>query len=493
MTQRERKRTLAAQLAAKSLDRPKILFAASECAPLAKTGGLADVVGTLPRYLNALGFDARVIVPYHRVIKSAWSEKVEYLFSFEIKMGWRTRFVGMNKLMLDGLTVYLVENDGYFSGPIYAPGAECEQYGYFTRALLEACERLDFVPDVIHANDWHTALIPLLLKSQYTDRPIGRAKTLLTIHNIAYQGLCSFDFTSDWMSIDPGWGWALERYGDRADFLKAGCVLADRVNTVSPNYAREITTPEYGEGLDGVLRERGAALGGIVNGVEGKVWSCSRDKQLPARYSAKDLSGKQICKQALLDEFGFDGGMERPLFSMVSRLAEQKGIQLVIDAMDALMAEDMSLLILGNGERGYEDFFRAAEARYPGRVRAVIGYEEPLAHRIYAGSDFFLMPSRFEPCGISQLIAMRYGTVPIVRATGGLRDTVQPYNRYTGAGDGFCFDRYDAEDMLGAVRYALACWPQPEIMDGLRQSCMSHDFGCDAWAYEYAMLYLDML
>ncbi len=493
MTQTERKRTLAAQMAEKGLTRPKILFAASECAPLAKTGGLADVVGTLPRYLNGLGFDARVIIPYHRVIKSAWAEKAEHLFSFEIKMGWRTRFVGLNRLELDGLTIYLVENDGYFSGAIYAPGAECEQYGYFTRAVLDACERLDFVPDIFHANDWHTALIPLLLKSQYAGRPAGGAKTLLTIHNIAYQGLCAFDFTADWMGIDRRWDPVLERYGDRADFLKAGCILADRVNTVSPGYAREITTPEYGEGLDGVLRARGSSLSGIVNGVEGAVWNSAKDRLLPARYSAKDMTGKRLCKQALLDEFGFDGGMERPLFAMISRLAEQKGVQLVIDAMDALMAEDMNLLILGNGERGYEDFFRAAEARFPGRVRAVIGYEEALAHRIYAGSDFFLMPSRFEPCGISQLIAMRYGTVPIVRATGGLRDTVQPYNRYTGEGDGFRFDRYDADDMLGAIRYALTCWPQDAVMDGLRHSCMAHDFSCEAWAYEYARLYLDML
>lgn len=493
MTQAAMKRALAARMTEKELEKPKILFAASECAPLAKTGGLADVVGTLPRYLNKLGFDARVIVPYHRVIKSGWGKKVEYLFSFEVKMGWRTRFVGVNRLKLDGVTVYLIENDGYFSGPIYAPGIECEQYGYFTRAVLECCERLDFVPDVIHANDWHTALIPLLLKTQYQNRPIGRAKTLFTIHNIAYQGLCGFDFTDDWMSIDRQYNHLLERYGDRADFMKAGCLMADRVNTVSPNYAREITTPEFGEGLDGILRSRGAALGGIVNGVDKKVWNPAKDKLLSANYSAKDLFGKRECKKALWDEFAFEGPLDRPLFSMVSRLVEQKGVQLVIDAMEELMREDMNLLILGNGERGYEDFFRAAEARWPGRVRAYIGYDDALSHRVYAGSDFFLMPSRFEPCGISQLIAMRYGTVPIVRATGGLRDTVQPYNRYTGKGDGFCFDRYDAGDMLGAVRYALECWGSSEIMNGLIQSGMSHDFGCEAWAYEYGSLYLDML
>lgn len=493
MTQAAMKRALAARMTELGLDKPKILFAASECAPLAKTGGLADVVGTLPGYLNKLGFDARVIVPYHRVIKANWGKKVEHLFSFEIKMGWRTRFVGVNRLKLGGVIVYLIENDGYFAGPIYAPGIECEQYGYFTRAVLESCEKLDFVPDVIHANDWHTALIPLLLKTQYQDRPIGRAKTLFTIHNIAYQGLCGFDFTDDWMGIDRQYNSILERYGDRADFMKAGCVMADRVNTVSPNYAREITTPEYGEGLDGILRARGAALGGIVNGVDKKVWNPAKDKLLPANYSAKDLSGKLACKKALWDEFAFDGPLERPLFSMVSRLAEQKGVQLVIDAMEELMREDMNLLLLGNGERGYEDFFRAAEARWPGRVRAYIGYDESLSHRIYAGSDFFLMPSRFEPCGISQLIAMRYGTVPIVRATGGLRDTVKPYNRFTGEGDGFCFDRYDAGDMLGSIRYALDAWGKQEVMDGLIQSCMSHDFGCEVWAYEYGSLYLDML
>ncbi len=470
----------------------KILFAASECAPLCKTGGLADVVGTLPKYLNKLGFDARIILPYHRVIKEKYAKKIKYRFSFTVKMGWRERFVGVHEMKLDGVKVYLIENEEYFSQALYMPAIECEQYGYFTRAFLEAMERLDFVPDILHLNDWHTALAPLLIKTQYADTPLASVKTLLTIHNIAYQGLCDFQFTSDWMGISDEYRGVLERYGDRASFLKAGCVMADRVNTVSPYYAAQITTPEYGEGLDGILRSRGAALGGIVNGIDRRVWNPETDPLLPANFSADDLAGKELCKQSLTDEFAFSEP-ERPLISMVTRLAEQKGITLVMEALDELITDYVNLLILGNGEAEYESFFREAEHRYKGHVKAYIGYDESLSHRIYAGSDFFLMPSRFEPCGISQMIAMRCGTVPIVRATGGLKDTVQPYNQYDGTGDGFVFDRYAADDMLAAIRYALDCYRKPEVMAGLIKSGMSRDFGCEKWAADYAKLYEDML
>ncbi len=471
---------------------PKLLFAASECAPLAKTGGLADVVGTLPKYLNKLGFDARVMLPYHRVIKEKYGEKTEHLFDFEISLGWRRKFVGVHKLTLDGVCVWLLENEEYFGGPIYLPDREGEQYAFFTRAVPETLLRLGFLPDILHCNDWHTGMLPLLLKTQYLDSPLGKCKSLITIHNIAYQGVCGFGFVQDFLAVPDGCFGLMDRFG-QADFLKAGVVLADRVNTVSPSYAAEICTPEYGEGLDGVLNARGD-VSGIANGIDKKVWAPGTDPNLPVNFTRSKMVGKVQCKTALLEETGLEIVPTRPLIGMVTRLAEQKGIDLLIAAMDKLLWEnDFAFLLLGNGDPAYEDWFRGLEARHPGRACCWIGYEDALSHRIYAGSDFFLMPSRFEPCGISQLISMAYGTLPIVRETGGLRDTVQPYNRFTGEGTGFSFMRYDPEDMAGAIRYALDTYRNKEAMRGLIRNAMSVDSSCEHWAFEYGKLYLDML
>ena len=486
-------RDLAALAADKNLDAmPKILLAAAECAPLAKTGGLADVVGTLPKYLNRLGFDARIMIPYHRIIKEKYADQIEFLFSFEVSMGWRTKFVGVHRMMLDKTCVWLIENEEYFSGPIYISDREGEQYAYFTRAVPEALLRLDFIPDIIHCNDWHTGMLPLLLKTQYVDSPLGKAKTLMTIHNIAYQGICSFGFVQDYLSIPDGCFGLMERFG-QADFLKAGVVMADRVNTVSPTYAREICTPEYGEGLDWELSVRGD-VSGIVNGIDKNIWSPGKDPYIPVKYTRSKMVGKIQCKTALMEETGLDIVPTRPLIGMVTRLVEQKGIDIMIGALDSLLWDnDFAFILLGNGNRGYEDWFRSLEARHPGRVCAWIGYDDPLSHRIYAGCDFFLMPSRFEPCGISQLISMAYGTLPIVRETGGLKDTVEPYNLYTGEGTGFSFTRYDAMDMSGAIRYALDTYNDKPAMDKLIRNAMSIDSSCEHWAYDYALLYFDML
>ncbi len=487
------KNQLAALAGEKGLDRPvRVLLTASECAPLAKTGGLADVVGTLPKYLNKLGMDARVMVPYHRVIKDKYGDRVEYLFSFYVSLGWRSKFVGVNRLMLDGVTIWLIENEEYFGGPIYMPDREGEQYAFFTRAVLESLFRLDFIPDVIHCNDWHTGMLPLLLKTQYIDSPLGQTKTLLTIHNIAYQGLCKFDFVQDYLSIPDGCLGLMERYG-MAAFLKAGCVMADRVNTVSPSYAREICTWEYGEGLDPVLSLRGDVTG-IVNGIDKTVWRPGKDPRIPANFTASKLAGKAVCKAALMEETGLEPVPQRPLIGMVTRLVEQKGLELVMAVMDKLLWEnDCAFILLGNGNRKYESWLRGLEERHPGRACAWIGYDDDLSHHIYAGCDFFLMPSRFEPCGISQLIAMAYGTLPIVRETGGLRDTVQPYNQYTGEGTGFSFSRMDGDDMADAVRRALGVYQDKKALAGLIKQAMAVDYSCDNWAFEYAQLYLSML
>ena len=493
MTVKEIRDQLAALAAEKGLDRPaRILLTASECAPLAKTGGLADVVGTLPKYLNKLGFDARVMVPYHRVIKEKYGDQVEYLFSFYVSMGWRTKFVGVNKLELDGVCIWLIENEEYFGGPIYMPDREGEQYAFFTRAVPEALFRLQFIPDVIHCNDWHVGMLPLLLKTQYVDSELGNTRTLLTIHNIAYQGLCQFDFVQDFLSIPDGCLGLMERYG-MADFLKAGCVMADRVNTVSPSYAREICTWEYGEGLDPVLSLRGD-VDGIVNGIDKTVWDPGKDTKIPANFTRSKMSGKMACKLALMEETGLEVVPERPLIGMVTRLVEQKGLELVMAAMDQLLWDnDCAFILLGNGNKKYETWLKGLEERHPGRACAWIGYDDDLSHHIYAGCDFFLMPSRFEPCGISQLIAMAYGTLPIVRETGGLLDTVQPYNQYTGEGTGITFSRMDGYDMADAVRRALELYHNKPAMKGIIKNAMAVDYSCDSWAFKYSELYLSML
>ena len=488
-----RKHELAAIAAEKgAVSMPKVLLTASEFAPLAKTGGLADVVGTLPKYLARLGCDVRVMIPYHSAVKENYADRTEYLFSFEIALGWRRKFVGVHRIIVDRVCVWLIENDEYFGGPIYLPGREGEQYAFFTRAVLEALPLLHFIPDIIHCNDWHTGMLPLLLKTQYIDSPLARTKSLLTIHNIAYQGLCGLDFVQDYLGIPDGCFGLIERFG-QADFLKAGVTMADRVNTVSPSYAREICTREYGEGLDGVLALRGDVTG-ITNGIDRTLWNPAKDENLPVRFSLSKLVGKIQCKTALLEELGLEILPHRPLIAMVTRLAEQKGIDLVMREIDRLLWEkDFAFVLLGSGDPYYENWFRALEARHTGRVCSWIGYRDELSHRIYAGADFFLMPSRFEPCGISQLISMAYGTLPIVRETGGLRDTVLPYDPATGQGTGFTFAKYNADEMSDAVSRALDTYTDKDAMTKLIQNAMNVDSSCERWAFEYAEIYLDML
>ncbi len=474
---------------------PRLLVCAAECSPFAKTGGLADVVGTLPAELRGLGFDARVILPYHRCIKERYSEQIEHLCAFAVDLGWRSQYVGLERLVQNGVIYYFIDNEFYFGDKIYRGGeGEIEQYCFFCRAVLEALPRLDFFPDVMHCNDWHTAILPLLLRTQYAHLPQGRAKSVLTIHNLAFQGRCSFAQAQDLLGIADCWCTAeyLEFYSG-CNFLKGGCVFADHITTVSPSYAREILTPFYGEGLDGVLSARQAQLSGIVNGIDMKFFNPAADPALPCHYDAADLRGKAENKRALLEELGLQTDGDRPLLAMVGRLTEQKGLDLVLAVMDEIMANDLQFVLLGSGDAQYEDFFRAAEARWKGRFCAWIGYHEALAHRIYAASDYFLMPSRFEPCGLSQLIAMRYGSLPIVRETGGLRDTVQPYNRFTGEGTGFSFANYNAHEMSAVIRQALALYPDTAARQTLIRRAMEQDLSFLPSAFAYGELFLSLL
>lgn len=475
---------------------PKVLLAAAECAPLSKTGGLADVVGTLPKSLKELGIDARIITPYHRIIKERYADKVEHMFYFYVRLGWRMEYAGIEKLELDGVTIYLVDNEHYFGNKIYlGDKAEGEQYAFFTRAVVDCIPNLDFTPDIVHCNDWHTAMIPMLARTQYPGCMQENLRFLLTIHNIAFQGKFGFDYVQDLFGIDSRYYTPefIELNGC-ADFLKSGCVFADRINTVSPSYAREIMTPYYAEGLEGILNARSAQVTGIINGIDKATFNPHADKLIPATYDRGHLKGKAKCKAALQERMGLEVRGDVPLFAMVTRMTEQKGFDLVACALDDLMSRnDMQFMLLGTGDERFENFMRAAEYRYKGRLCAYIGYSEELSHLVYAGSDFFLMPSRFEPCGLSQMIAMRYGSIPIVRETGGLKDTVTPYNRFTGEGNGFSFANFDAWEMRDTVQLALSCYGNKEIMNGLISRAMQADFGFERSAEEYARHYIWML
>ena len=468
---------------------PSVLLVASECAPLAKTGGLADVVGTLPKSLMALGVDARVITPYHHIIKEKYSDKVEHMFMFYVDLGWRHEYCGIEKLVLDGVTIYLVDSDAYFGDKIYRGGAaEIEQYAFFQRAVLDAMPNLDFTPDVVHCNDWQSAMIPMLGRTQYRGNMQDKCKYLLSIHNIMYQGIWDFDYFKDLFGISNAYFTPefIELNG-AANMLKAGCVFSDALSTVSPTYANEIKTPYFSEGLDGILNARSAQLKGILNGIDTDVFNPKNDKLIPSPVKAK-------CKEALQTKLGLDINPDVPVLSMVSRMTEQKGFDLVMAVLDDMMRyEDVQFVLLGTGDGRYEDFMRAFEERYKGRACCYIGYSEELSHLVYAGSDFFLMPSRFEPCGLSQMIAMRYGCLPIVRETGGLKDSVIPYNFETGEGTGFSFANYDAWEMRGCIHYALQTYKDKKAMKKLIANAMGEDFSFERSAKEYVKLYISML
>ena len=475
---------------------PAVLLAAAECAPLSKTGGLADVVGTLPKSLAALGIDARVITPYHRVIKEKYADRVEHMFYFYVQLGWRREYAGIEKLVLDGVTIYLVDNEHYFGDKIYWGGeAEGEQYAFFTRAVLDALPNLDFQPEVVHCNDWHTAMIPMLGRTQYPGGMQENLRYLLTIHNIAFQGIYSFDYVKDLLGVEDKYLTSefMELNGC-ANYMKGGLVFSHKINTVSPSYAQEIMMPYYAEGLEGILNARHDDVSGIINGIDKVTFNPHTDPLLPAHFDRGHRKGKAACKAALQERMGLEQRPDVPLFAMVTRMTEQKGFDLVACVLDDMMSrEDMQFMLLGTGDSRFENFMRQAEERYKGRLCAYIGYSEELSHLVYAGSDFFLMPSRFEPCGLSQMIAMRYGSLPIVRETGGLRDTVQPYNQYTGEGDGFSFANFDAWEMRDTIHKAIEAYYKKDVMEGLITSAMKADFGFELSAMEYARLYLCML
>ena len=471
----------------------KILFVASECTPFIKTGGLADVVGTLPEALHANGADVRVIIPKYRDIPPYWRDEMKKLLYYQINLGWRGQYCGIEYIEQNGVIYYFVDNEFYFGHDgVYGEGdAEGERFSYFARAVLNVLPHIGFQPDIIHGHDWQAGMVLALLNIQYRYDPFyADIKTVFTIHNLRYQGLFSWERTADLLGINDRYFTPdmLEYYGN-ISFIKGGIVFADRVTTVSPTYAKEIQSREYGEGLDGLIRAKSSVLHGILNGIDPEEYNPADDMWLSHHFDREHLEGKQRCKADLQEMLGLELRENVPIIAMVTRLSEQKGLDLVEYMMDEIMQHDVQFVLLGKGTEHFEEFFSWAAWKHAGQMAARIELNEPLAHQVYAGADMFLMPSAFEPCGLSQMISMRYGTIPIVRETGGLCDSVEPYNQFTGSGNGFSFANYNAHEMLGTIQAALNCYHSKEIWLGLQHSAMTADFSWQRSAKEYYMLY----
>lgn len=472
----------------------KILFATSECVPFIKTGGLADVVGALPKELIKSGADVRVILPLYKTMDIEWRKQLKILFNFDVNLGWRRQYVGILSLQYDGITFYFVDNEQYFGRDyIYGSGTdEGERYAYFCRAVLEALPKLDFIPDVIHCNDWQTGLIPAMLKVQYNKLELYKdIKSVFTIHNLKFQGIFPIDFIEELLGLGSlaYTSDSLEFYG-MCSFMKGGIVFADEVTTVSPTYAQEIQTAYYGERLDGLLRSRAGNLCGILNGIDTVDYDPETDPMLKVNYNADSFKMKVQNKLALQKELGLKSGADIPMMGMVSRLSGQKGLDLVECVFEGIMNTGVQFVVLGMGESKYIDLFSWAQWRYGGQVSACFQMNNPLAHKIYGACDMFLMPSMFEPCGLSQLISLRYGTLPIVRETGGLRDTVLAYNPNTGDGNGFSFLNYNAHDMLYVIEHAVQMYKEDrETFSGLAVRAMQGQYGWDRSAQKYMELY----
>lgn len=471
----------------------KILYVAAEAVPFAKTGGLADVAGSLPKALKADGVDVRVIMPKFGKIPEAYRNAMEHVYDGELPVAWRKKYVGLDKYELDGVTYYFVDNEEYFNREgFYGYDDDAERFSFFSRAVLDLLPAMDFWPDVIHTNDWHAGLVNVFLKLEHMgDARYERIKTVYTIHNLKYQGVFPKDVMPDVLGLD--WKYFnngdLEFY-DAVNFMKGGIIYADAITTVSKTYAKEIQYPYFGEHLDGLLRSREQDLSGIVNGIDYSVYNPRTDKYIFETYDEESLDRKLDNKIALQKSLGLPERRNVPLIAIVSRLVEPKGMDLVVRMMDEILQhEDIQLVVLGTGEKRYEDWFKGLAWRYPKKVSVNIYFSNELAQRIYAGADIFLMPSNYEPCGIGQLIALRYGTIPVVRQTGGLKDTVQQYNKYTQEGNGFVFENFNAHEMMYALKRALSFYGSYEIWHKIQFNAVQADYSWKRSAKEYEALY----
>lgn len=478
----------------------KILFATSELAPLAKSGGLGDVAGALPQSLVKLGHEVKVIMPLYKVIKSKYEDQLKFVRWSMIKLGWRTMYSGLLTMDFNGVQIYFIDNEYYFGhDQLYIEYSfDIERFSFFQLAVLDAMgEPMSFEPDILHLNDWQCGMIPCLLDANY--KPYGKhenVRTVFTIHNLKYQGIHGRERILDLLDIPDRY---LTENGVLKDgvpnYMKSALVYADRITTVSPTYAREILTDYYGEGLNGVLSEQNWKLSGILNGIDTDAYDPVSDKELTANYSVDNWrDGKAACKSALQSELGLPQKPDTPMAAMITRLVDQKGLDLLLHILDELLEEDIQFVLLGTGNPYYEEVLRQAAEKKPEKMAARLTFSLPLSNRIYAAADMFLMPSLFEPCGLSQLISMRYGTIPVVRETGGLVDTVLPYNQYDGTGTGFSFANINAHEFLFTTKYACEVYREtPEAWQEMVVRAMSGDYSWSRSAQKYADLYEDLI
>lgn len=484
---------------ADSSKKMQIVFASAECAPFVKTGGLGDVAGSLPAALVRAGAEVIVMVPKYATIKDEYKAQMEHFSDFYVSLGWRNEYCGLEKLEHDGVTYMFIDNERYFARDYpYGFFDDGERFAFFSKAITESLQHLPegFECDILHCNDWQTALAPVFLREFYQGLPLyDRVKTVFSIHNVAFQGQFSDTVMEDILGVAhiPAAASQLRCDACSINYMLGALRYADAITTVSPTYANEIQTPEFGEGLDGVLRERSYALQGILNGIDVTGFDPATDKRIAANYTVEDRSGKAVCKAKLQEELGLEVRDDRPLMVMVTRLTRQKGMDLVMYALDRILSGGVQVAVLGTGDRDYEDGLRYFQDKYPGTMAARIEFDPALSQRMYAAADMFLMPSKFEPCGLSQIIAMRYGTLPIVRETGGLKDTVQPYNEFTGEGTGFSFTNFNGDEMGDAVfRAARLFWDNRDAWNQLVTQAMSQDFSWTRSADKYLDLYFFM-
>lgn len=484
---------------ADSSKKMQIVFASAECAPFVKTGGLGDVAGSLPAALVRAGAEVIVMVPKYATIKDEYKAQMEHFSDFYVSLGWRNEYCGLEKLEHYGVTYMFIDNERYFARDYpYGFFDDGERFAFFSKAITESLQHLPagFECDILHCNDWQTALAPVFLREFYQGLPLyDRVKTVFSIHNVAFQGQFSDTVMEDILGVAhiPAAASQLRCDACSVNYMLGALRYADAITTVSPTYANEIQTPEFGEGLDGVLRERSYALQGILNGIDVAGFDPATDKRIAANYTVEDRSGKAVCKAKLQEELGLEVRDDRPLMVMVTRLTRQKGMDLVMYALDRILSGGVQVAVLGTGDRDYEDGLRYFQDKYPGTMAARIEFDPALSQRMYAAADMFLMPSKFEPCGLSQIIAMRYGTLPIVRETGGLKDTVIPYNEFTGEGTGFSFSNFNGDEMGDAVfRAARLFWDNRDAWNQLVTQAMSQDFSWTRSADKYLDLYFFM-
>ncbi|GIO23572.1 glycogen synthase GlgA [Oceanobacillus sp. J11TS1] len=474
----------------------KLLFASAECAPFFKTGGLGDVIGALPKELAKKDIEVAVVLPLHKTMPAAYREQCEHIASFSVDVGWRNQFCGIERLQLNNVAYYFIDNLYYFNRDnLYGYYDDGERFAFFQLALIEMMQVVDYIPDIIHLNDFHTAMVPFLLNEKYHwIESYQSIRTVLTIHNIEFQGQYSPEVLADLFGVgDRRYHDGTIRYENDINFLKAGIVYADRVNTVSHSYAREIQTSEFGCGLEGILQQEKGKLSGIVNGLDYEINNPESDSALKTTYSLTDLNGKKKCKKELQEIMGLPIREDAPIIAVVSRLTHQKGFHLVLEELENLLQYDVQFVLLGTGDPAFEHQFQLISEWYPNKCSINITFDVTLAQKIYAGADIFLMPSRFEPCGLSQLISMRYGTLPVVHEIGGLKDTVEPYNPIEKTGTGFGFSLFTPYYMMEALKKAIHVYQlEKDVWKELMKNAMSQDFSWETSTEHYLSLYKEI-